>query len=129
VLAPTRLARLERTVHRLDVISADPGGQWWAETPRDDWPLEDPQQIAENELIWDEQVGDRRQEIVIIGQDLRITEVTRALDACLLTDAEIAMGKEAWEQFDDPFAPWEIADSEMGEGCELPGDDEEADDQ
>jgi len=109
------------------VISADPGGQWWAETPRDDWPLEDPQQIAEIESIWDEQVGDRRQEIVIIGQDLRITEVTRALDACLLTDAEIAMGPAAWEQFEDPFAPWEIADSEIGEGCELPGDDDEAD--
>ena len=109
------------------VISADPGGQWWAETPRDDWPLEDPQQIAEIESIWDEKVGDRRQEIVIIGQDLEITEVTRTLDDCLLTDDEIAMGPEAWEQFEDPFAPWEIADSEMGEGCELPCDDEEAD--
>ncbi len=109
------------------VISADPGGQWWAETPRDDWPLEDPQQIAEIESIWDEQVGDRRQEIVIIGQDLQIAEVTRALDACLLTDAELAAGPAAWEQFEDPFAPWEIADSDMSESCELPGDDEEAD--
>ena len=109
------------------VISADQGGQWWAETPRDDWPLEDPQQIAEIESIWDEKVGDRRQEIVIIGQDLQIAEVTRALDGCLLTDAEIALGPDAWEQFEDPFAPWETADSEMSEGCELPGDDEEAD--
>ena len=65
--------------------------------------------------------------VVIIGQDLQIKEVTRALDACLLTDAELAMGPDAWEQFEDPFAPWEIADSEMGEGCELPGDDDEAD--
>lgn len=95
------------------VISADPGGQWWAETPRDDWPLEDPQQIAAIESIWDEQVGDRRQEIVIIGQDLKIAEITRALDACLLNDAELAKGPEEWEQFEDPFAPWEIADNDM----------------
>ena len=95
------------------VISADPGGQWWAETPQDDWPLEYPQQISEIESIWDEKVGDRRQEIVIIGQDLKIAEVTRSLDACLLTDAEIAKGPEEWEQLEDPFAPWEIADSDM----------------
>ena len=94
------------------MISADPGGQWWAETPRDDWPLEDPQLTAEIESIWDEKVGDRRQEIVIIGQDLQIAEVTRALDACLLTDGELALGPAVWEQFEDPFAPWEIADSE-----------------
>jgi len=37
------------------------------------------------------------------------------------------MGPDAWEQFEDPFAPWEIADSEMGESCELPGDEDEAD--
>lgn len=90
------------------VISADPGGQWWAETPRDDWPLEDPQQIAEIESIWDDKVGDRRQEIVIIGQDLKVAEVTQALDACLLTSGEFGMGPAAWEQFEDPFAPWEL---------------------
>ena len=94
------------------VISAEPGGQWWAETPRDDWPLEDPQQVAEIESIWDEQVGDRRQELVIIGQDLCIADVTSALDACLLTDHEMTLGSEAWKQFEDPFAPWEIADSD-----------------
>ena len=108
------------------VISADPGGQWWAETPRDDWPLEDAQQIAEIESIWDENVGDRRQEIVIIGQDLQIAEVTRSLDACLLTDDEMTMGPEAWEQFEDSFAPWEIADSDMAETCDL-SDEEDGD--
>jgi G3E family GTPase len=92
------------------VISAEPGGQWWAETPRDDWPLEDPQQVAEIESIWDEQVGDRRQELVIIGQNLGIENVTSALDACLLTDHEMSLASEDWEQFEDPFGPWEIVD-------------------
>lgn len=95
------------------VISADPGGQWWAETPRDDWPLEDPEQIAGIESIWDEQVGDRRQEIVIIGQDLNIAQVTRTLDACLLTDKEMMLGPAGWEQLEDRFAPWELTDSEL----------------
>lgn len=108
-----------------NVISSDPGGQWWAETPRDDWPLDDPEQIAEIGSIWDEKVGDRRQEIVIIGQDLQIAEVTQALDGCLLTDAEMAVGPAAWEQLEDPFAPWEIADSDMSESCELSGNDDE----
>jgi G3E family GTPase len=94
------------------VVSAEPGGQWWAETPRDDWPLDDPRQIAEIESIWDEKVGDRRQEIVIIGQDLQIAEIRRALDACLLTDREAMLGTVEWEQLEDPFAPWEIADNE-----------------
>jgi len=93
------------------VVSADPGGQWWAETLRDDWPLEDPQQIAEIESIWDEQVGDRRQEIVIIGQDLKIADVTAALDLCLLTDREMKLGSDAWAEFVDTFAPWKIDDS------------------
>ena len=106
------------------VISADPGGQWWAETPRDDWPLENPQQIAEIESIWDEKVGDRRQEIVIIGQDLRAADVTAALDSCLLTDREMKLGPEAWVQFDDPFAPWEVADDDNEAGDDMDMADE-----
>jgi hypothetical protein len=55
-------------------------------------------------------VGDRRQELVIIGQNLGIENVTSALDACLLTDHEMSLASEDWEQFEDPFGPWEIVD-------------------
>jgi len=88
------------------VIRAAPGGEWWAETPRDDWPLESPEVIAEIESISDELVGDRRQELVIIGQDLDRVFVEKELDACLLTDEEIVAGKAAWEHLADPFEPW-----------------------
>ena len=94
------------------VISADPAGQWWAETPQDDWPLEDPQMVAEIRAAWDEQTGDRRQELVIIGQDLNEDEIRRELDACLLTSDELIGGEMAWEQYEDPFEPWPLTDDE-----------------
>lgn len=90
------------------VLSAQPGGYWWAETPREEWPADDPDLEAEMEEIWDEQVGDRRQELVIIGQDLDEESLTKALDDCLLTDDELEAGEERWLEFEDPFAAWEV---------------------
>lgn len=93
------------------VIIADPGGYWWAETPREEWNLTDEQEIAELESVWDEHVGDRRQEIVIIGQDLTPSDIIAALDDCLLTDDELALGVDAWCEFEDPFTPWCIEEN------------------
>ena len=103
------------------VISADPAGQWWAETPQDDWPLEDPQLIAEIKSNWDEQVGDRRQELVIIGQDLNEDLIRRALDDCLLTNDELLAGEATWEQIEDPFEPWPLTDDQEV-GADFGGD-------
>ena len=89
------------------VLSADPGGLWWAETPREEWPDDDPELIAELKSVWDEIWGDRRQELIIIGQDLDHDEVTGALDACLLTDAEMQSGPSSWTDLRDPFGAWE----------------------
>lgn len=95
------------------VISADCGGVWWADTPQDDWP---PEQHSELQPIWDDRCGDRRQELVIIGQNLRSSDVADALDACLLTDVELQSGAGQWVCFDDPFEPWELPeDGEVGE--------------
>jgi hypothetical protein len=35
--------------------------------------------------------------------------LTARLDACLLTDDEMALGREAWEAFEDPFPAWKVA--------------------
>ena len=67
--------------------------------------------------VWDEIWGDRRQELVIIGQDLNQLEVTDALNACLLSDQEMQSGPASWSTLPDPFGPWEM-------GC----DDSECDD-
>jgi len=81
------------------------GGFWWAAVPKNQWPDED-DQCREILKLWRKPWGDRRQEIVVIGQDLNQTQLTAKLDACLLTDAEMKLGAEGWKEFADPFLPW-----------------------
>lgn len=47
-----------------------------------------------------------RQEIVRIGMRMQAEELKAGFDACLLTDAEMALGEAAWRAFDDPFGAW-----------------------
>jgi G3E family GTPase len=89
------------------VLAAEPGGTWWAETPREEWPDDDPEMIAELESLWNEPWGDRRQELVIIGQGIDEAQVTAALDACLLKEVEMQGGPDAWANLPDPFGSWE----------------------
>jgi G3E family GTPase len=88
-----------------EVISFDSGGEWWADTPDDEYP-DDPALAAEIKHHFEGEYGDRRQEIVIIGIGMDREAITSALDACLLTDAEMALGWRAWRRFDDPFMAW-----------------------
>ncbi|WP_339513555.1 zinc metallochaperone GTPase ZigA [Pseudomonas sp. RL_15y_Pfl2_60] len=80
-------------------------GRWWRFVPQDQWPVDDEstQAILKN---WDSKCGDCRQELVFIGQDIDLPRLNAELDACLLTDAEMALGSEAWLQLPDPFGPW-----------------------
>ena len=82
------------------------GGQWLASAPREQWP-DDPEVVREAEARWEEPWGDRRQEIVIIGQDLDHAALTAMLDAALLTDAEMAKGPARWAKLRDPIPPWD----------------------
>lgn len=41
--------------------------------------------------------GDRRQDMVFIGKDLKHEKVQQILDSCLLTDEEMAMGIDGWK--------------------------------
>ncbi|MBX3747156.1 MAG: zinc metallochaperone GTPase ZigA [Verrucomicrobiae bacterium] len=81
-------------------------GFWWAAVERDQWP-EDEDQRRGIEALWVEPWGDRRQEIVIIGQDMDQEALTARLNACLLTREEMGLGPEAWAAtFPDPFLEW-----------------------
>lgn len=36
------------------------------------------------------------------------------LDACLLTDDEMAAGPQQWQYFEDPFPVWRLSDEPEG---------------
>ncbi len=62
------------------------------------------------------QWGDRCQELVWIGVDMDQSGLTAMLDACLLTDEEMALGLEGWADLEDPLPPWELEGAEGDAG-------------
>ena len=80
-------------------------GRWWRFVPKHQWP-QDEDSSATIMKNWLAETGDCRQELVFIGQNMDVDQLTEELNACLLTDAEIALGMEAWRLLPDPFGPW-----------------------
>lgn len=101
----TRHNRVGVWSHAGEIIALDYGGDWWASTPADEYPHA-PAFVTEIERHFEGEFGDRRQELVIIGIGLQRESIVRCFDACLLTDAEMAAGLQAWRRFDDPFMAW-----------------------
>ena len=89
-------------------------GLWWAAMDECDWP-NDQEQRSEIAELWQKPWGDRRQEIVVIGQDIDSDAITAKFEACLLTNKEMELGPERWiALFNDPFHEWqEIIDEEL----------------
>ncbi|HTH93952.1 MAG TPA: zinc metallochaperone GTPase ZigA [Rhodocyclaceae bacterium] len=83
-------------------------GLWWAAVPDENWPRDD-ESLALIQKYWDDTVGDCRQELVLIGMDMDEPALRTRLDACLLSDAEAAVGTEGWTTFNDPFPAWDAA--------------------
>ncbi|MFP5383613.1 MAG: zinc metallochaperone GTPase ZigA [Gammaproteobacteria bacterium] len=90
------------------IMQHGPAGAWWASIPREHWP-QDAETVAIIEARMQEPFGDRRQELVFIGQGLDREAMVAALDACLLTDEEMARGRDGWRRLPDPFPAWESA--------------------
>lgn len=94
-----------------------PAGTWWAALPREEWP-QDAELEQEIAADWygpdldDARIGDRRQELVMIGVDLDRAAWQAKLDACLLTQAEYDAGPQAWQHYADPFPSWELDDDD-----------------
>ncbi len=80
-------------------------GMFWKAVPKENWPT-DKEYLASIEAQWTEPFGDMRQELVFIGQGLDRNAVTRALDDCLLSEAQVKKGKKYWKTLNDPFPAW-----------------------
>jgi len=77
-------------------------GLFWQAVPAEQWPQEPELQEAIMQS-WTEPYGDRRQELVFIGQQLDKTAMLAQLEACLLTADELAQGEQQWQQLPSPF--------------------------
>lgn len=81
-------------------------GVWWASIPAEKRPPESNKEFyAWLMNIWDETYGDRRNELVFIGQDFDQDQLKRGLEWATLTEAELR-DPESWSTFEDPFPPW-----------------------
>ncbi|KAL2074747.1 hypothetical protein VTL71DRAFT_8526 [Oculimacula yallundae] len=79
------------------MLTFSPGMQWFTTIPENEWPLPSGEAGMELQKMierdFEGEWGDRRQEVVLIGEGLDVQGLTKCLDACLLSDEE--MGE--WE--------------------------------
>jgi len=94
------------------VARLDFGGFWWAAIPRDHWP-DVPAIRTEIESRWNQEVGDCRQEMVFIGIGMDEIDLYDSLQACLLSDEELAQGPQLRQEFPDPFPNWNVTVDEF----------------
>lgn len=100
------------------MITITPAGHWFATIDKAEWSEgmepEAVERILRDFDDSDESIGDRRQEIVIIGQiSGKEEEITKALNECLVTEEEWSFVKENKLEkddgtpiFADPFEQW-----------------------
>jgi G3E family GTPase len=81
-------------------------GFWWTAVPRERWPQSN-EWRSMMRRHWVEGWGDRRQEIVFIGQGLDETAIRAGLDACLVGAADpTRFDASAFRHLADPFPAW-----------------------
>ena len=80
-------------------------GMFWSSVPANSWPT-DEESINNIRDQWEEPFGDKRQELVFIGQSLDKEAMLEDLNKCLLSEDELLKGESYWETLDDPFPVW-----------------------
>ncbi len=78
---------------------------WWAGVERAQWPR-DPEWLQNMQLRWDDEFGDRRQELVFIGRDMDAAWIRSSLDAALVEES--AFAPALWSHARDPFPAWRM---------------------
>ncbi|MEZ4515763.1 MAG: GTP-binding protein [Chloroflexota bacterium] len=77
-------------------------GRWWASEPRQNWP-DDAELQLELKDVWMEPYGDRRQELVCIGQNVDKEQLVSALTHSLLTESEMSDWQTGRMTYNNPF--------------------------
>jgi G3E family GTPase len=79
-------------------------GEWIAAASQEEQAriLEEEPELRER---WDEEYGDRMNELVFIGIDFNKEELIDSLDACLLTEEEMV---KDWNKLSDPLPPFYV---------------------
>ena len=84
-------------------FSCKKAGVWWASVPSEKRPPEPNKEFYDWLLkIWDENYGDRRNELVFIGWNYDEQVILKALNEAQLTKAETSKPQN-WKNFVDPF--------------------------
>jgi len=89
-----------------------PAGGWWAAVP-EGLDESDPDVTSMLDTLWVEPWGDRRQELVFIGQNLDREGLETRLENCLLSTDEMTLGESRWRDFPDPFPDWIFEEGEV----------------
>ncbi len=87
------------------VSSVEGGGLWYAAQEQEDWDA-DEDELSRIQKVWDDDFGDRMQEIVLIGQKMNQKAIESMFDSCLLAEEELLLGKNHWKDAKDPFPQW-----------------------
>jgi G3E family GTPase len=61
---------------------------------------------------WQKSFDECKQELVFIGQNINQEQAIAELNACLLTDDELAAGEKVWRTYRDDFPAWFVDDEE-----------------
>ena len=84
----------------LELKEAD---RWLEAADAHAWKAASPQRRTLASWFWDDYLGERRNEITLTGPGLDPEAIHRALNAALLTDAELSLGREGWTAVPDPL--------------------------
>ncbi|MEU5837181.1 GTP-binding protein [Streptomyces diacarni] len=84
-------------------LCVEEAGPWLAALPDAAWEMVPPVRRAAAALDWHHRNGDRCQHLVFTSPGLDREGLTVLLDACLLSDAEYAAGRECWKRLPAAF--------------------------
>jgi len=66
---------------------------------------------------WQKSFDECKQELVFIGQNMDEQKAITELNACLLTDDELAAGENVWRDYKDEFPVWFLDEIENGDSA------------